>query len=46
METEERIQIVEEFIDFCQKHLKIEKLPKITFIEDKSWVHNIFWLNT
>ena len=38
MKTEERIQIIEDFIDFCQEHLKIEQLPKMTFIEDRSWV--------
>lgn len=38
MTTTNRIQIIEEFIDFCQLHLSIEELPKMTFIEDKSWV--------
>jgi len=38
MTTEQRIQLIEEFIDFAAYHLKIEQLPKMTFIEDKSWV--------
>lgn len=38
MTTTDRIKIIEEFIDFCQAHLSIEELPKMTFIEDKSWV--------
>jgi Zn-dependent peptidase ImmA (M78 family) len=38
MTIEERIQIIEDFIDFVSDHLKIESLPKITFIDDKSWV--------
>lgn len=34
----DHIQIIEEFIDFCKLHLKIQELPKITFIDDRSWV--------
>ena len=38
MTTQERINLIEDFIDFASYHLKIENLPKITFIADKSWV--------
>jgi len=38
MTTEERIQLIEEFVDFAALHLKIDQLPKMTFIDDKSWV--------
>jgi Zn-dependent peptidase ImmA (M78 family) len=38
MTTQERINLIEDFIDFASYHLKIENLPKITFINDKSWV--------
>jgi Zn-dependent peptidase ImmA (M78 family) len=38
MTTQERINLIEDFIDFASYHLKIENLPKITFIDDKSWV--------
>ena len=38
MTLEQRIQLIEDFIDFAADHLKIETLPKITFIDDKSWV--------
>jgi Zn-dependent peptidase ImmA (M78 family) len=38
MTTQERINLIEDFIDFASYHLKIDKLPKMTFIGDKSWV--------
>jgi len=38
MTTQERIQLIEDFIDFAAYQLKIDSLPKITFIDDKSWV--------
>jgi hypothetical protein len=38
MTIQERIQLIEDFIDFADYHLKIDSLPKITFIDDKSWV--------
>jgi hypothetical protein len=38
MTEQERIQIIEEFVEFCAANLKIEELPKMTFIDDKSWV--------
>jgi hypothetical protein len=38
MTTQERLNLIEDFIDFASSHLKIEELPKMTFISDKSWV--------
>jgi Zn-dependent peptidase ImmA (M78 family) len=38
MTEQERIQIIEEFVEFCGANLKIDELPKMTFIDDKSWV--------
>jgi Zn-dependent peptidase ImmA (M78 family) len=38
MTTQERIWLIEDFINFAADHLKIKTLPKITFIDDKSWV--------
>ena len=38
MNITERIKILEDFVGFCKLHLSIEESPKITFIDDKSWV--------
>jgi hypothetical protein len=37
-----KIQTIYEFALYCKKVLKIQKMPKITLIGDKSWVLNRF----
>jgi Zn-dependent peptidase ImmA (M78 family) len=38
MTEQERIQLIEEFVEFCKDNLQIEQTPKMTFIGDHSWV--------
>lgn len=40
MQTQERLDIIRDFIDYCQTNLEIEELPEIEFTEDKSWATN------
>jgi hypothetical protein len=37
METSKRLDIIKDFIDYCQSNLEIEQLPTIELTEDKSW---------
>ena len=40
METLERIDIIKDFISYCQSNLEIDELPNIEFTEDNSWAKN------
>jgi len=37
METSKRLDIIKDFVDYCQSNLEIEQLPTIELTEDKSW---------
>lgn len=40
MDLQKRAEILAGFINFAKEALEIEKLPKIEFISDNSWVKN------
>jgi hypothetical protein len=37
MEDSKRIEIIKDFVDYCQSNLEIEQLPTIELTEDKYW---------
>ena len=37
MKLAEKIKIIEEFIDFAEKFLELQSLPKIKFVNDRKW---------
>ena len=37
MTPKEKIAIIKDFVEFCEKELSIEELPKIKFILDNRW---------
>jgi hypothetical protein len=41
MEISKKIEIINDFIKFCEYNLGIEQLPKIEFTKDKDWVLSI-----
>jgi len=41
METAKKIEIINDFIKFCEYNLGIEQLPEIEFTKDKDWVLSI-----
>ena len=38
MTPETKLEIIEDFTNFCKIKFKIQELPSITLIDDKSWV--------
>ena len=40
MQTQERLEIIKDFVGYCRTNLEIQQLPQIEFTEDKSWATN------
>jgi hypothetical protein len=41
MDAQQRLDIIQDFIDYCQTNLEIENLPEINFTEDNQWATSI-----
>lgn len=41
MQYSEKIDIIKDFINYCADFLKLDKIPKIEFTQDKKWVLGI-----
>jgi len=42
MDPQQRLDIINDFIEYCQTNLEIEDLPEINFTEDNQWATSIY----